>query len=225
MADASSRDGGDYRTPAVLEYVDRLHHADSGPMRGALAAIVGGGLPSIQVGPGDGAAMAVLLAAAGARRVVEIGTLSGYSALWLLRALPADGRLWTLEASPAHAAAARRVLAGDDRVEVVEGPALETLPAVATHGPFDAVFVDADKTAYPEYVEWALGNLRPGGLVLADNAYLFGFLAGRAPAPRAGAAEIAAMRRCHQLVAAHCPLRCCLPTPDGLLVGVTPAAG
>ena len=163
------------------------------------------------------------MAAIGARRVVEIGTLAGYSALWILRGLAADGRLWTIEANPEHAAAARRAFeeAGDgDRVEVIEGPGLDCLPTIEDNGPFDAVFIDADKRSYPAYGQWALDNVRPGGLILADNAYLFGYLAGREPDDRASIEDIEAMRRFHHLIAGACPRRACLPTPDGLLVGM-----
>lgn len=225
MADPGSRSGATYDNPELLRYVDRLHHRETDAMRDAVASLQRAGMPAIQVGAADGAAIALLLAAARARKVVEIGTLSGYSALWILHALPADGHLWTLEADPDHAAVARGVIqrAGlVHRVEVLEGPALESLPGLGPHGPFDAVFVDADKRSYPAYGEWALEHLRPGGLLLADNAYLFGYLAGRDPDDRADAEEIAAMGRFHELVAERCPVRCCLPTPDGLLVGVAP---
>ncbi len=225
MADPSSRQGSSYEEPEIREFIDELYHPEDEAMRIAVAAIRGAGLPAIQIGPGDGAILALLLAAVGARRVVEIGTLSGYSALWMLRALPTDGHLWTLEADPHHAEVARRVLGGPEtagRVLLVEGPALETLPGLEPDGPFDAVFIDADKTSYPAYAEWALANLRPGGLLAADNAFLFGYLVGRAPDGRADADEIAAMRRFHRLIAERCPTRACLPTPDGLAVALAP---
>jgi len=223
VADPSSRQGAAYQSEEIREYIDRLHHVEDDAMGDAVRAIGRNRLSPIQIGPGDGAAIAAILTAAGARRVVEIGTLTGYSALWILRALPPDGHLWTLEADPAAAAAARGVFerAGElDRVTVVEGPALRSLERLESEGPFDAVFIDADKTSYPEYALWAFAHLRQGGVLMADNAFLFGYLAGREPDGRASAAQIDAMRRFHQLLAERCPARACLPTPDGLAVAV-----
>ncbi|MDM7913703.1 MAG: O-methyltransferase, partial [Candidatus Eisenbacteria bacterium] len=116
-----------------------------------------------------------------ARRILEIGTLGGYSTIWLARALPADGRLLTLEVDPARAELARANLAraGLDRVvEVVIGPAIETLPWVAETGagPFDLVFIDADKPSGAAYVDWALRLSRPGTLIIVDNVVRHGAL-------------------------------------------------
>ena len=130
------------------------------------------GLPPIAVSPDAGRLLQVLLKAVGARRVLEVGTLGGYSAIWIARALPDDGRLITLEAEPTHAAFARRFLARAgvaERVEVREGRALDLLPALDGER-FDTVFLDADKEPLPTYFEWALRLLRPGGLLIADNA-------------------------------------------------------
>src|SRR4051794_24565700 len=108
----------------------------------------------------------------GARRILELGTLAGYSTIWLARALPADGRLITLEADPGHAAVAQANIAGaglDDRVEVRVGAALDTLPQLGGAAPFDFVFIDADKQRTPEFLEWALRLTRPGSVIVADN--------------------------------------------------------
>jgi predicted O-methyltransferase YrrM len=129
-------------------------------------AIDRGDLPPHDVSPLQGALLELLARLAGARAILELGTLAGYSTAWLARALPADGRLVTLEAEPRYAEVARRNLAGLP-VEVVVGPALETLPRVA--GPFDLVFIDADKRSNAEYVRWALRLSRPGTLIVADN--------------------------------------------------------
>jgi predicted O-methyltransferase YrrM len=127
-----------------------------------------GELPPHDVSPPQGALLELLARLAGARAILEIGTLAGYSTAWLARALPPDGRLVTLEVDPAYAAVARRNLAGLPLdVELVIGPALETLPRVS--GPFDLVFIDADKRSNPEYLQWALQLSRPGTLIVADN--------------------------------------------------------
>ncbi|SEF15161.1 O-methyltransferase [Jiangella alba] len=128
------------------------------------------GLPAINVAPNQGKFLHLLTLIAGARRVLEIGTLGGYSTIWLARALPADGRLVTLEADPTHAEVATANLrrAGLlDRVDVKVGPALDTLPQL--EGPFDLVFIDADKPSNRDYVGWALRLARRGTVIVVDN--------------------------------------------------------
>ena len=129
-------------------------------------AIDRGDLPPHDVSPPQGALLELLARLAGARAILEIGTLAGYSTAWLARALPPGGRIVTLEAEPRYAAVARRNLAGLP-VELIEGPALETLPRL--DGPFDLVFIDADKRSNAEYLRWALRLSRPGTLIVADN--------------------------------------------------------
>ncbi|MFJ5528728.1 O-methyltransferase [Streptomyces sp. NPDC093261] len=132
------------------------------------------GLPPINVAPNQGKLLQLLAQLQGARRILEIGTLGGYSTIWLGRALPADGRLITLEYSAKHAEVARRNLsrAGLDGIaEVRVGPALESLPKLAEEhpDPFDLVFIDADKANNAHYVEWAVKLTRPGSLIVLDN--------------------------------------------------------
>jgi caffeoyl-CoA O-methyltransferase len=153
---------------------------------------------------------------AGARKVVEFGTLAGYSAIRMAQALPPDGHLWSLEFDPKHAAIARANLEAAgvaDQVTVIVGPALDALPSLAQLGPFDAVFIDADKGNYDRYGAWARMALRTGGLLLGDNAYYFGNLLAEDDA------EAAAMRRFHEQ-AKEAFDTVCLPTPDGLLLGI-----
>src|SRR5256714_3360583 len=129
------------------------------------------GLPPIAVSADEGRLLQVLLTSIGARRVLEVGTLGGYSAIWMARALPEDGELLSLEIEPRHAEFARRYVerAGlSDRVEIRLGRALDVLPSLDGDR-FDAVFIDADKEPMRNYFEWALRLLRPGGLLIADN--------------------------------------------------------
>jgi predicted O-methyltransferase YrrM len=132
---------------------------------GDAPAIDHGDLPRHDVSPPQGALLELLARMVGARAILEIGTLAGYSTLWLARALPPGGRLVTLESDPHHAEVARKNLAGI--AEVIAGPALETLPTV--RGPFDLVFIDADKRSNAAYLDWALRLSRPGTLIVADN--------------------------------------------------------
>lgn len=141
---------------------------------GALAASEAAGLPAINVAPNQGKLLMLLARLAGARRILEIGTLGGYSTIWLARALPPDGRLVTLEYAPAHAEVARANITAAglaDRVEIRVGPALETLAALKVEGeaPFDLVFIDADKPNNPHYLDWALRFARVGTVLVADN--------------------------------------------------------
>jgi predicted O-methyltransferase YrrM len=136
----------------------------------ALADSGAAGLPSIAVAPTQGKLLHILARTIRARDVLEIGTLGGYSTIWLARALEPGGRLVTLEADARHAEVARANLdrAGfADAVEIRVGPALETLPSLV--GPFDLVFIDADKPNNPEYFTWALRLTRPGSIIVVDN--------------------------------------------------------
>ena len=156
----------------IAAYLAGLFSPEDDVLRAVRAAAERAGMPPIAVVPETGRFLQVLLRAAGARRVLELGTLGGYSAICMTRALPADGRILSLEISPAHAAFARRQLerAGvANRVEVRTGAALDLLPALEGER-FDVVFLDADKASLPAYFDWALRLLRPGGLVIADNA-------------------------------------------------------
>jgi len=166
---------------AVDRYATDLLSSPDGALAAALEASKVAGLPAIQVSPAQGKLLHLLARMHGARRILEIGTLGGYSAIWLARALPADGRMITLELDPARAELARANLARaglDDRVEVVVGPALETLPWVAEErpGPFDLVFIDADKASGVAYLDWALRLSRPGSVIIVDNVVRHGAL-------------------------------------------------
>lgn len=140
------------------------------------------GLPPINVAPNQGKLLLLLAEIQGARRILEIGTLGGYSTIWLGRALPADGRLVTLEYDPRHAEVARAnlVRAGlDELAEVRVGPALESLPKLADENPepFDFVFIDADKVNNAHYLEWAVRLTRPGSVIVLDNVVRGGAVA------------------------------------------------
>lgn len=143
-------------------------------LQAALQSSTAAGLPEIQVAPNQGKLLHMLARSQGARRILEIGTLGGYSTIWLSRALPPDGRLITLELDPKHAevAGANIARAGlSDKVEIRVGPAILSLPKIAAenHGPFDLIFIDADKATIPEYFTWSLKMSRPGTLIIVDN--------------------------------------------------------
>ncbi|MGW0533037.1 O-methyltransferase [Streptomyces sp. NPDC003032] len=165
-------------------FTDLLAPADE-TLAAALRDSEAAGLPPISVTPNQGKLLQLLARTQGARRVLEIGTLGGYSTIWLARALPADGHLVTLEYKPEHADVARGNLARaglDKLTEIRVGPALESLAALgAEHtenpAPFDFVFIDADKANNPHYVEWSLKLTRPGSLIVLDNVVRGGAVA------------------------------------------------
>ena len=159
---------------AVDDYINDLFISSDPVLEAALAASEAAGLPSISVSPTEGKLLMLLARLHGARSILEIGTLGGYSTIWLARALPVGGTLITLEASPKHAEVARANIALADLDKVVEvriGPALETLPLLAAEArvPFDLIFIDANKENYPEYLTWVLKLSRRGTLIITDN--------------------------------------------------------
>ncbi|MEU0402312.1 O-methyltransferase [Streptomyces sp. NPDC006197] len=174
------------RWAAVDQYITETIAPADEALTAALADSTAAGLPEIAVAPNQGKLLHLLAAMQGARNVLEIGTLGGYSTIWLARALPADGRLITLEYDPAHADVARANIARaglDKIVEVRTGAALDSLPRLEAEGagPFDLVFIDADKANNPHYVAWALKLSRPGTVIIVDNVVRNGRVA--APDP------------------------------------------
>lgn len=159
---------------AVDNYITDLLVPSDPALDAALEASDAAGLPPHNVAPNQGKFLHLLAQIQGAKRILEIGTLGGYSTIWLARALPADGRLITLEADPVHADVARSNIACAglaDRVELRVGQAIDTLPQIADEGdgPFDMIFIDADKPSNPEYFRWALQLSRPGTIIVVDN--------------------------------------------------------
>jgi caffeoyl-CoA O-methyltransferase len=180
------------------------------------------GLPSIQVGRMDGLHLEVLARAAGAKRGVEIGTLGGYSGVCLLRGMGAGGFLHTFELDPAHAEVARESFtrAGFTGVRIHVGAAQDLLPSIEAEAPFDLVFVDADKKGYPHYVAWAERFLRPGGILLCDNAFAFGHVHDPGWSGE-DAAAVAPLRAVAERLASNGRWRATmLPTAEGLLLAV-----
>lgn len=159
---------------AVERYFGGLLFPPDAVLDAALEDSLAAGLPSINVSAAQGRLLALLARMIHARRILEIGTLGGYSGIWLARALPRGGRLVTLEVDPGHAEVARRNFERaslTDRIDLRVGPAQETLPAIESEraGPFDFVFVDADKPRYTEYLDWSIRLSRPGSVIVVDN--------------------------------------------------------
>lgn len=210
----------------VDAYIDGLFAPSDAMLDGAVARSRAAEMPEIQISAGQGKLLYLLAKLIGARRILELGTLAGYSTIWLARALPPGGRVVTMEFSAAHAEVARQNFAAAglvDRIEVIVGAALESLPGlVARREPlFDMVFIDADKNNYPAYLDLVVPLTRPGGLILADNVIRGGkvLVAGSTDAQVAGAAvfnsKLAADARLEAIVLQQVGVK----GHDGLAVG------
>jgi predicted O-methyltransferase YrrM len=195
---------GDDTYTAVDAYIGETLFAErDDALEAAQADADAAGLPVIQVTPPQARLLAILCASIGARRILEFGTLAGYSTIVMARTLPADGMLTTLEYDPRHAEVAWANIerAGvADKVDLRVGAALDTLPELASEGagPFDFVFIDADKANTPNYFAWSLERTRPGGLIFADNVIREGGIVD----PEADA-DSAAQRTFHERLAAE----------------------
>jgi len=205
---------------ALDRYISDLCVPPDAALDAAVRDAQAGGLPEINVSPNEGKLIYLLARLVNPRRILEIGTLGGYSTIWLARSLPADGRLITLELEEKHAAVARRNLARAGlagQVEVRVGPALSTLQAMIQAGAaaFDVIFIDADKDGYPAYLDWSLKLAHPGTLILADNV-----LRRVTESPSGGSDGI---REFNRKLAAHPALECILVPilrgqPDGIAI-------
>jgi predicted O-methyltransferase YrrM len=192
------------RWTAVDRYLAGLLVPADPTLDAALAAAAEAGLPAAEVAPNQGKLLHLLARLAGATAILELGTLGGYSAIWLAQAVPEDGRLVTLESNPAYAEVARANLAAaglEAIVDVRVGPAAASLAELVAEGagPFDLVFVDADKAGNAEYLGWALRLTAPGSLIVADNVVRNGAVVEAASAD----ASVRGVRRFLELVAAE----------------------
>ncbi len=188
----------------VDQYIDEMLVQQDAALIEALRSSDSAGLPPISVAPSHGKFLHLLARMQGARRILEIGTLGGYSAIWLARALPARGRLVTLEYDPKHADVARANLerAGvANKVDIRVGPALEILPQIAAERqePFDFTFIDADKRSNPDYFQWALKLSRRGSVIVIDNVVRRGAVIDASNSDE----NIRGVRKMHELIAAE----------------------
>jgi len=204
-------------TKAHFEYVAAHTRAQDAFLTELEQTAAAEGIPSIAIAPEQASFMQILLRAAGVKDVVEVGTLGGYSAISMARALLADGKVWTIEVEPKHADFAEAWIAKSDvagKVEVLRGPGAAVLPTLADHSA-DAAFLDADKVNYPTYLKECLRIVRPGGLIMADNAFAFGHLLD----PEADSESVKAVRAFNDQMAKEPRLHgVMVPLGDGLWV-------
>jgi predicted O-methyltransferase YrrM len=186
----------------VDTYIESLFGLSDPDLDACLEDASRAGMPVIQVSPNQGKLLYLIARMRAPRRILEIGTLAGYSTIWLARALPAGGRLITLEFLPLHAEVARKNLERADlgaKVEVRLGPAADTLAAMRNEEPFDLIFIDADKAGYPRYLELVLQLSRPGTVILADNVVQ----EGRVTEAQTDDETVNAIKEFNRLLAAH----------------------
>lgn len=207
----------------IRHYVQNLLKAEDAVLAAARKECLLSGMPDIQVSEFDGRHLEVLVRMANAKKAVEIGTLGGYSGIFLIRGMGPNGHLYTFELSPAHAQVAHRNFkaAGlEGQVTQYVGPALENLKSIESEGPFDLVFIDADKASYPQYLDWAEKNLRTGGVVIGDNSFAFGRIGACLPGQEESS-SVLAMREFNARLASSVQFCTTIfPTGEGLTVGV-----
>lgn len=184
----------------VDSYFESVLIGDDPALDATRKANAAAGLPDIAVAPNQGKLLNLMARMIGARRILEVGTLGGYSAIWLARALPQGGELVTLEYNPRHAEVARANIANAglaDKVAVITGAAIDTLPTL--QGPFDFSFIDADKRSNPDYFRWALKLSRKGSVIVVDNVVR----GGRVLDAKGGDPDVEGIRRLHEMMAAE----------------------
>jgi caffeoyl-CoA O-methyltransferase len=204
----------------LSSYITKTFAGEDQALRLIRRGITESGLPQISIKPEEGRFLQFLATANGAKLALEIGTLGGYSGTWITRGLAENGRLITLEVNPHHAAVARehfKIAGVADRVEVRQGNALDLLPDLGSAGPFDFIFIDAEKESYPKYLDWAMENLRPGGIIVAHNAFLHRDILKEGDKTE----RINAMQQFnHRLASDQRMLSTIFPAGDGLAIGV-----
>jgi len=202
----------------VHQYIDDLFAQEDHVLREIQQEAARQQLPAISIRPHEGRFLQMLVKLVNAQKIVEIGTLAGYSGVWMARALPANGRLYTIDVSAKHAAIARAHFnrAGvDDRVQILQGQAVDMLRKLEPEAPFDFMFIDANKDQYPEYLEWGIQHLRVGGMLTAHNAIRDGHVL----APQD--AEDQAVVTFNRILAEHPQLQSLiLPAGDGFAMAV-----
>lgn len=222
---SQSHTGTESRTPETEGWGAETFAPEPADLAAARALADERGIPPISLAASEGQLMQVLLRLHGSKKVVEVGTLFGYSAVWIARSLPADGHLWTLEMDSLHADTAEevfRMTGVSEKVTLVRGPGNDGLGSIESDGPFDAIFLDADKAGYPGYLDWAESHVRAGGLIIGDNTYAFGRIHRDAesldPSQRPGTTGLQAFNR--RLADPERYVGTLLPTGQGMTVAI-----
>ncbi len=210
--------------PEIQAYTESLIPAESASKLSSRTSAEELGLGRISLSPSEGRLLSFMVRQQGGRKFVEIGTLTGLSAQYILEGLPGEGFLWTLEKNEAHALKAKEALAmhpAGSRAKIVIGDARVTLESLAAEGPFDGVFIDGNKAAYGDYLAWAERNIRCGGLIIADNVFLSGAVWGVPTAQKFSEKQIAIMQAFNKRLADSALYDCVIvPTSEGMTVAI-----
>lgn len=204
-----------------VNYIRSLHGAQDALLERIVVHLESIG-QAIQIGPEEGRFLQVLIALSGAKSIVEIGTLAGYSTIWMARALPPGGHITTINKDKPHIEMAKGFFAEsdvNDRITMLEGDAHDVLPTL--NGQYDMVFIDADKISYNDYLDWAEKHIRPGGLIVADNTFLHGMIFGDAPPENIAPSTWHNMRRFNERMADKSIFdSILLPTTEGITIAI-----
>ena len=210
--------------PSALNYVEALYAKEDAGLRAVRERLIKAGRWGVNIGANEGRILQLLMRVKNVKTVVEIGALYGYSAIWMARALPTDGHLFTIERDEVASQMAQTSFdecGVSARVTLLRGDAADHLKVLLERGPFDMVFIDANKSAYVEYLEWAYRALRPGGLVVADNTLLGGGVLNEEKPANLSVKQWTEMRRFNALVADESRFfATMLPTAEGLTVAI-----
>lgn len=209
---------------ATEAYLDSIFPQESELIQASRKGAEELNLGRISLSAHEGRILQTLLALKQPQKVVEIGTLTGVSALYMLEALPKTAKLWTLEKNPLHVEKARQVLSQKSsvaEVEILEGDARVTLNELSTQGPFDMVFIDGNKAAYGDYLEWALAHTQSGSVIVADNIYLSGAVWGASTPQKFNEKQIRVLQDFNKKLAdPNLFVSCVIPTFEGLFVAI-----
>lgn len=209
--------------PKSLQYIRDLYAPEDALLQRVNAALKAINM-QIQVGAEEGKLLQLLIHMAGIKNIVEIGTLAGYSTIWMARALPEDGKIITIEGEPKHAELAKTHFAACEsghKITLKEGKAANVLPGLEAAAPYDMVFIDADKIGYGHYLDWAERNIRKGGLIVADNTFLFDSVYEDAPLEGISQQAWETMRECNRRLAnPQKYLSVMIPTKEGITVAI-----
>lgn len=211
--------------PSVRQkYIEGLYAQEDECLRGIRERLVSADRWGINISANEGKIIQFLISLAKAKKIVEVGTLFGYSTVWIARSLPIDGRVWTIERDHEAVRQARKGFEGcgvAEKIVQLEGEAVDLLNGLSAQGPFDMIFIDANKSAYPQYLEWAADHIRPGGLIIADNTLLGGHVAADEKPESLSRAQYTEMRRFNDLIANDARFfGTILPTDEGLTVAI-----
>ncbi len=209
---------------ADLAYIQKVFAPEDDGLRAIRSRLRENDREGINVSPVEGKILQFLVRSFNCKKVVEVGALYGYSATWIARALPTDGKLYTLEKDSVCVEQTKRSVSEcgvSDRVEVVAGDWAENLPKLSKMGPFDLVFIDANKNGYFEILQWAIANVRTGGLIIGDNTLLFGAAKHDVKPADVSNEAWTAMRAFNQTLSDPTKfMSCMLPTTEGMTLAI-----